>query len=63
MGVSSESDKCFCKSIKVHRKSGFRSQNEPYIILKGRYLEKFGFFLGAKLNVVISNEKIIITKE
>lgn len=47
--------------LKVYGMSGYRYNDTPTIMMKGKWLEKFGFKVGQKYNVDCQNGKLLIT--
>lgn len=39
------------RDLKVYEQSGYKYQNTPTIVLKGKWLEELGFLMGDKLSV------------
>lgn len=49
------------RQIKVNATSGYKYKDVPTLMLKGDYLNAFGFTIGTKVSVRLENEQIIIT--
>lgn len=50
------------RELKVYGQSGYKYQNTPTIVLKGKWLENAGFKIGDQLMVTIDSNDIRITK-
>lgn len=50
------------RTLKVYASSGYRYQPTPTIILKGLWLEQFGFAVGDGLNVSCEDGKLTVTR-
>jgi len=50
------------RPMKVYETSGYQYKPTPTIILKGQWLEKFGFAIGEKIEVNCENGKLTVTK-
>ena len=48
------------RELKVYGQSGYKYQNTPTIILKGKWLENIGFSIGSPIAVNLSHGKIEI---
>ena len=48
------------RKLKVYRTSGYKYENTPTIILKGKWLADCGFDIGEQIDVQCGNQKIII---
>lgn len=48
------------RKIKVNATSGYEYKDVPSLQLKGQYLENFGFPIGTKVDVKISDSQIIV---
>ena len=48
--------------LKVYGQSGYKYQDTPTIVLKGKWLENAGFKIGDQLMVTIDSNDIRITK-
>ena len=48
------------RNIKVNATSGYKYKPVPTIILKGNYLEQYGFTIDTKVVVELSDGKIVI---
>lgn len=51
------------RSMKVYGMSGYKYQQVPTVILKGKWLEQWGFAIGDFVSVSCENGKIIITPD
>ena len=49
------------RTLKVYGMSGNKYNDTPTIMMKGKWLEKFGFKGGQKYNVDCQNGKLIIS--
>lgn len=49
------------RKIKVNATSGYKYKDVPTLMLKGAYLNAFGFGIDTKVSVNLENEQIIIT--
>lgn len=49
------------RKIKVCESSGYRYKSTPSILLKGDWLEAFGFSINTPLTVTCENGKLVIT--
>ena len=49
------------RTLKVYGMSGNKYNDTPTIMMKGKWLEKFGFKVGQKYNVYCKNGKLIIS--
>lgn len=49
------------RKIKVNATSGYRYKDVPTLMLKGEYLNAFGFPIDTKVSVKLEQERIIIT--
>lgn len=50
------------RDLKVYEQSGYKYQNTPTIVLKGKWLEELGFLMGDKLSVKCEDGRLTITK-
>ena len=50
------------RPLKVYETSGYRYKPTPTIIMKGQWLEQFGFVAGEKIEVQCEDGKLTITK-
>lgn len=50
------------RELKVYGQSGYKYQDTPTIVLKGKWLENAGFKIGDQLMVTIDANDIRITK-
>lgn len=50
------------RPMKVHETSGYHYKPTPTIIMKGQWLEQFGFSAGEKIEVLCEDGKLTITK-
>ena len=50
------------RELKVYGQSGYKYQNTPTIVLKGKWLENAGFKIGDQLMITIASNDIRITK-
>ena len=48
------------RTLKVNETSGYKYKPTPTIILKGQWLESFGFSIDAKVSVKCSNGQLVI---
>lgn len=48
------------RKLKVYGQAGYKYQDTPTIILKGKWLENIGFPIGTLITVNLSHEKIEI---
>lgn len=51
------------RNLKVIEQSGYRYQATPTVMLKGKWLSKFGFEIGTHVKVACEDGRLIITKE
>ena len=51
------------RSIKVYGQSGYKYQETPTIMLKGKWLEELGFEVGDYITVSCEDGRIIITPD
>jgi len=51
------------RKMKVYAQSGYKYKETPTIILKGDYLEKYGFVPGTPIKVECRDGQLVITKE
>lgn len=51
------------RSMKVYGQSGYRYQEMPTIILKGKWLEELGFAVGDYITVNCEDGKLVITPD
>ncbi len=51
------------RSMKVYGMSGYKYQQVPTVMLKGKWLEQLGFAIGDFVSVSCENGKIIITPD
>lgn len=51
------------RSMKVYGMSGYKYQQVPMVMLKGKWLEQLGFAIGDFVSVSCENGKIIITPD
>lgn len=49
------------RKIKVNATSGYKYKSVPTLMLKGDYLNSFGFPVDTKVSVKLEQEQIIIT--
>lgn len=49
------------RKIKVNSTSGYKYKSVPTLMLKGDYLNTFGFTIDTKVSVKLEPERIIIT--
>lgn len=49
------------RKLKVNATSGYKYKQVPTLMLKGDYLNDFGFDIDTKVSVKLENEQIIIT--
>ena len=50
------------RPLKVYETSGYHYKPTPTIIMKGQWLEEFGFKVGEKIEVQCEEGKLIVTK-
>lgn len=50
------------RPMKVYETSGYHYKPTPTIIMKGQWLEQFGFTVGEKIDVKCEEGKLTITK-
>ena len=50
------------RPLKVYETSGYHYKPTPTIIMKGQWLEEFGFKVGEKIEVQCEDGRLIITK-
>lgn len=50
------------RSLKVYEQSGYHDQSIPTIILKGNWLQDWGFSIHTPVSVTCEEGKLIITK-
>jgi len=50
------------RTLKVYESGGYNYKPTPTIILKGQWLQKFGFTAGDNLNVSCEDGRLIITR-
>ncbi len=50
------------RPMKVYETSGYHYKPTPTIIMKGQWLEQFGFAVGDKIEVCCEDGKLTITK-
>ncbi len=50
------------RPMKVYETSGYQYKPTPTIILKGQWLEQFGFGAGEKISVLCEEGKLTVTK-
>ena len=48
------------RKLSVYESSGYHYKSTPSIVLKGQWLEQYGFFVGTKVDVQCSEGKLII---
>lgn len=48
------------RTLKVNETSGYKYKPTPTIILKGQWLESFGFSIDTKVSVKCSNGQLVI---
>lgn len=49
------------RKIKVNATSGYQYKDVPTLMLKGEYLNAFGFSIDTKVSVQLEQERIVIT--
>lgn len=49
------------RELKVYGQSGYKYQNTPTIMLKGKWLEEAGFDIGQPISVKVEHGMITIT--
>ena len=50
------------RPVKVYETSGYRCKPTPTIIMKGQWLEQFGFGAGEKITVQCEEGKLTVTR-
>ena len=50
------------REMKVYEQTGYKYQNTPTIVLKGKWLQELGFKMGDKVEVKCECGRLIITK-
>ena len=50
------------RPMKVYETSGYQYKPTPTIIMKGQWLEQFGFGTGEKINVLCEEGKLTVTR-
>ena len=50
------------RPMKVYETSGYQYKPTPTIILKGQWLNEFGFGSGEKISVQCEDDRLMITK-
>ena len=51
------------RSIKVYGQSGYKYQETPTIMLKGKWLEELGFKIGDYISVTCEDGRLVITPD
>lgn len=49
------------RELKVYGQSGYKYQNTPTIMLKGKWLEEAGFDIGQPISVKVEHKVLTIT--
>ena len=49
------------RELKVYGQSGYKYQNTPTIMLKGKWLEEAGFDIGQPISVKVEHQVLTIT--
>lgn len=49
------------RELKVYRQSGYKYQDTPTIMLKGKWLEEAGFDIGQSISVKVEHKVLTIT--
>ena len=49
------------RSIKVYGQSGYKYQETPTIVLKGKWLGEYGFYVGEYVSIRCEEGKLLIT--
>jgi len=50
------------REMKVYEQSGYKYQNTPTIVLKGKWLQELGFTMGENIVVKCEDGKLTIVK-
>ncbi|MCH4153899.1 MAG: type I toxin-antitoxin system SymE family toxin [Saccharofermentans sp.] len=50
------------RALKVYESSGYHYKPTPTIILKGQWLEQFGFAAGDNVDIHCEDGKLVVTK-
>lgn len=50
------------RKMKVYAQSGYKHKDTPTIVLKGAWLESFGFEAGTPITVVCDEGRLVVTK-
>lgn len=51
------------RSIKVYGQSGYKYQETPTIMLKGKWLEELGFKIGDYISITCEDGRLVITPD
>ena len=51
------------RSIKVYGQSGYKYQETPTIMLKGKWLEEMGFKIGDYISITCEDGRLVITPD
>lgn len=51
------------RNLKVYGQSGYRYQETPTIMLKGKWLSELGFNIGDYISISCENGKLVITPD
>ena len=51
------------RSIKVYGQSGYKYQETPTIVLKGKWLEELGFKIGDYISITCEDGRLVITPD
>ena len=51
------------RSIKVYGQSGYKYQETPTIMLKGKWLEELGFKIGYYISIACEDGRLVITPD
>ena len=51
------------RSIKVYGQSGYKYQETPTIMLKGKWLEELGFKIGDYISIACEDGRLVITPD
>lgn len=49
------------RELKVYGQSGYKYQDTPTIMLKGKWLEEAGFYIGQPISVKVEHKVLTIT--
>lgn len=51
------------RKLKVYGTSGYKYENTPTIILKGKWLADCGFDIGSDISIICEDQKLIIKRQ